>query len=112
MLNQENKADTGKHDPTLLMHDLGKALKAVTAVLNYGAEKYEPRGLYSCCNSISRMQRRVRKHRQISIRTRSLRRIIRRLKLLKLLQQFLRQTTRLELPVQNQITLKLVVMSS
>jgi len=44
MLNQENKADTGKHDPTLLMHDLGKALKAVTAVLNYGAEKYEPRG--------------------------------------------------------------------
>jgi hypothetical protein len=26
------------------MHDLGKALKAVTAVLNYGAEKYEPRG--------------------------------------------------------------------
>jgi hypothetical protein len=44
MLNQENKADNGKHDPTLLMHDLGKALKAVTAVLNYGAEKYEPRG--------------------------------------------------------------------
>jgi hypothetical protein len=42
--NQENKADNGKHDPTLLMHDLGKALKAVTAVLNYGAEKYEPRG--------------------------------------------------------------------
>jgi hypothetical protein len=26
------------------MDDLGKALKAVTAVLNYGAEKYEPRG--------------------------------------------------------------------
>ena len=44
MLNQENKADNGKHDPTLLMDDLGKALKAVTAVLNYGAEKYEPRG--------------------------------------------------------------------
>jgi hypothetical protein len=44
MPNQENKADNGKHDPTLLMHDLGKALKAVTAVLNYGAEKYEPRG--------------------------------------------------------------------
>ena len=44
MLNQENKADNGKHDPTLLMHDLGKALKAVTAVLNYGADKYEPRG--------------------------------------------------------------------
>ena len=44
MSNQENKADNGKHDPTLLMHDLGKALKAVTAVLNYGAEKYEPRG--------------------------------------------------------------------
>jgi len=44
MLNQENKADNGKHDPTLLMHDLGKALKAVIAVLNYGAEKYEPRG--------------------------------------------------------------------
>lgn len=41
---QHNKADGAKSNPSLLYDDLGEQLEVVRAVLDYGAQKYEPRG--------------------------------------------------------------------
>lgn len=42
--NQTNKADSGKIKPRLLIEDMAEAIEHVSAVLTYGAEKYEERG--------------------------------------------------------------------
>lgn len=44
MKNQVNKADGGKIKPRLLIGDMASAIKCISAVLSYGAEKYEERG--------------------------------------------------------------------
>lgn len=44
MDDQTNKADNGKILTHLLFADMPEALEAVSAVLSYGAQKYEPRG--------------------------------------------------------------------
>lgn len=41
---QLNKADSGKIKPRLLLEDMANAIEHVSAVLCYGAEKYEERG--------------------------------------------------------------------
>lgn len=44
MNDQRNKADGGKILPRLLIGDMPDAVSHVSAVLSYGAEKYEERG--------------------------------------------------------------------
>jgi hypothetical protein len=44
MKDQTNKADGGKIRPSLLIEDMAGAIDHVSAVLTYGAEKYEDRG--------------------------------------------------------------------